>query len=112
MSYLVRFYRETPHPIAHYVHKIDGVTGALCSQTPKPAVGQQSRNGVWELLEALPADVRLCQVCQKIKHKLDNPLPDRVERELKLLALWDPRAAAIQREKMVAFYRQKQLARR
>jgi hypothetical protein len=111
MSYLIRFYRKTPHTVAHHVHEIDGVTGALCSQTPKPAVGQQSRSGEWELLETLPPKVRLCHVCQIIKHKLDNPLPDRVERELKMLARWDPRAAAIQREKMIAFYRQKQAAR-
>ncbi len=112
MSYLIRFYREQPHRIAHHVHKIDGITGALCSQTPKPAVGQHSRNGIWELLETLPTEVRLCQVCQKIKHKLDNPLPARVERELEMLARWDTRAAAIQRQKMVAFYRQKHMARR
>ncbi|MCP4425300.1 MAG: hypothetical protein GY803_12465 [Chloroflexi bacterium] len=112
MSYLIRFYRQKPHPIAHYVHKINGVTGALCSHTPKPTVGQQSRNGEWELLETLPENVRLCHICQKVKHKLDNPLPARVEQELKMLARWDTRAAAMQREKMVAFYLQKRMARR
>jgi hypothetical protein len=112
MSYLVRFYQRKPHPIAHRVHQIDGVTGALCSKTPKPAVGDRTRSGEWELLEALPPEVRICHICQRIKQKLDNPLPERVEQDLEKLAFWDPRAAAIQREKMIAFYRQKQFARR
>ena len=86
--------------------------GALCSSTPKPAAGDQSRNGQWELLETLPPAVKICQICQRRKHKLDNPLPERVERELKMLARWDAKAAALQREKMMVFYRKKQLARR
>lgn len=112
MSYLVRFYQQKPHPIAHRVHQIDGVTGALCSQTPKPTAGDRTRSGEWELVETLPPGVRICHICQRIKQKLDNPLPERVERDLEKLAFWDPRAAAIQREKMIAFYRQKQLSRR
>jgi hypothetical protein len=108
MSYLVRFYQRKPHPIAHRVHQIGGVIGALCSKTPKPAVGDQTRSGEWELLETLPPEVRICHICQRIKQKLDNPLPERVERDLEKLALWDPRAAALQRQKMLAYYRAKQ----
>ena len=111
MSYLVRFYQRKPHPIAHRVHQIDGVTGALCSQTPKPAVGDRTRSGEWELLETLPPEVRICHICQRIKQKLDNPLPERVERDLAKLAQWDPRAAVLQRQKMLAYYRAKQLQR-
>lgn len=107
MSYLIRVYQGKAHQIAHYVHEVNGVTGALCSQTPKPAVGDQSRNGQWTLLETLPPKVKLCQVCQKRKNKLDNPLPERVERELEMMAQWDPQAAAIQREKMLDVYRNK-----
>ena len=112
MSFLIRVYQGKAHQIAHYVHEINGVTGALCSSTPKPAVGDQSRNGQWSLLETLPPNVKLCLVCQKRKHKLDNPLPERVERELEMLAQWDPKAAAVQREKMLEIYRKKQLNRR
>lgn len=111
MSYLVRFYQRKPHRVAHYVHEVHHVTGALCSQTPTPAVGDMSRNGEWELLETLPPDVKICRICQHLKHKLDNPLPERVERELAMLARWDSRAAEIQRQKMVNFYRQKQVSR-
>ena len=112
MSYLVRVYQRKLHAIAHRVHQIDGVTGALCSQTPKPAVGDLTRSGEWELIEALPPDVRICHICQRIKQKLDNPLPERVERDLERLAFWDPRAAALQRQKMLAYYRAKQFKRR
>lgn len=112
MSYLVRFDQDKPHHVAHLVHTINGVEGALCSHTPQPAAGDQSRNGVWELVETLPPDVRLCHVCQKIQHKLDNPLPLRVEKELAQLAFWDARAAERQRLKMLAFYREKQLRRK
>jgi hypothetical protein len=107
VSYLIRFDQGKPHTIAHYIHEIEGVLGALCSQTPKPAVGDQSRSGTWQRLETLPAQVRLCTICQKVQHKLDNPLPKRVEQELLLLARWDPQAAALQREKMMAQYRQR-----
>jgi hypothetical protein len=112
MSYLVRFYQRKPHPIAHRVHQIDGVTGALCSKTPKPAVEDRTRSGAWELLEALPPEVRICHICQRIKQKLDNPLPERVEQDLAKLAQWDLRAEALQRQKMLAYYREKQRNRR
>lgn len=112
MSYLVRFYQGQPHRVAHRVHQVNGVEGALCSQTPRPATGDQTRSGEWELVETLPPGVRLCRVCQKIQHKLDNPLPLRVENELERLAFWDPRAAALQRQKMLAYYRDKQLRQR
>lgn len=107
MAYLVRFHQEKPHPIAHHVHQVSGVWGALCSQAPTPAAADASQNGVWEMVEDLPPGVRLCHICQKVKHKLDNPLPARVERDLEKLALWDPRAAALQREKMLQVYRRK-----
>ena len=103
MKYLVRFCMGKPHTVAHHVHKVKGVTGALCSQTPKPAVGGRSQNGVWDMTENLPPNVRIYFLCQK--RKLDNPIPERVERELAKLALWDPRAAAIQRQKMLDYYR-------
>ncbi len=112
MSYLVRFYQQQPHPIAHRVHKINGVESALCSQMPRPAAGDMTRNGRWELRETLPPNVRICHICQRIKQKLDNPLPARVERELEKLAQWDTRAAALQRQKMLIYYRSKQAARR
>ena len=108
MDYLVRFQQGNWHRVAHYVHEVHGVVGVLCSRKPKPAVGDQPRNGRWELVTALPPDVRVCLRCQKRKQKLDNPLPARVERELALLARWDARAALVQREKMLAHYRQKQ----
>jgi hypothetical protein len=111
MSYLVRVHQRKLHSIAHRTHKIDGVTGALCSQTPKPAVGDRTRSGEWKLIEALPPEVRICHICQRIKQKLDNPLPERVEQELEKLALWDRRAAALQRQKMLTYYREKQLKR-
>jgi hypothetical protein len=109
MQYLVRFYQGKPHVIAHLVHRVDGIEGALCSHIPNPAAGEQSRNGRWDLTELLPPDVRICHVCQKLKRKLDNPLPARVEAELEKLALWDVRAADLQRQKMLAHYRQQQL---
>lgn len=109
MSFLIRFYQGKPHAVAHYVHRVNGIEGALCSQVPQPAVGTQSRHGDWVLLETLPPNVRICQICKKIKHKLDNPLPERVEQELEMLARWDPKAAAFQRKKMEAHYRQQQL---
>lgn len=111
-DYLIRLNGRKPHTIAHLIHTVDGVTGALCSHTPQPAVGDSTTSGQWELLGNLPPSVRICHVCQKIQHKLDNPLPPRVESDLEKLARWDPRAAAIQREKMLAFYRDKQRQRR
>jgi hypothetical protein len=110
MDYLVRIRFSKPHTIAHYVHEIDGVVGALCSQQPKPAVGDRTQGGEWELVSGLPKSVRVCLVCQKRKEKIDNPLPARMEKELEKLALWDPRAAAFQREKMLTHYRKKQSA--
>lgn len=107
MDYLVRIRLSKPHIIAHFIHEVDGVAGALCSKKPKPAVGDQTQSGTWELVSALPRDVRVCVVCQKRKEKIDNPIPARVEKELERLALWDPRAAEIQREKMLAHYRKK-----
>lgn len=112
MEYLVRLRRGKLHPIVHHVHTVKGVTGALCSPTPKPAVGDESLNGRWELLENLPPKVRLCRICQKVKQKLDNPIPERVEQELLKLAQWDNRAADLQREKMLAYYRHQQQAAR
>ena len=109
MDYLVRIRLSKPHTIAHYVHDVKGVVGALCSQKPKPAVGDQTHGGEWELVSALPKGVRVCLVCQKRKEKIDNPLPARMEKELEKLALWDPQAAAFQREKMLARYRQQQM---
>lgn len=106
MDYLVRFDKGKPHRIAHYVHDVDGITGALCSQVPTPAAGQQTQSGQWELVTAIPATIKLCLICQRRKQKLDNPLPARVEKELELLARLDPRAAAFQREKMLVRYRQ------
>ncbi|MBE2225184.1 MAG: hypothetical protein IAF02_26840 [Anaerolineae bacterium] len=111
MDYLVRIRLSKPHTIAHYVHELDGVVGALCSQQPKPAVGDHTQGGEWELVSALPEGVRICLVCQKRKEKIDNPLPARMEKELERLALWDPRAAARQREKMLAHYRKKEMLR-
>lgn len=105
MDYLVRFDKGKLHPIAHYVHDVGGTTGALCSQVPKPAAGQRTQSGQWELVTAIPANIKLCLICQKRKHKLDNPLPARVEKELAMLARLDPRAAAFQREKMMTQYR-------
>ncbi|MFZ1395493.1 MAG: hypothetical protein WAS33_01285 [Candidatus Promineifilaceae bacterium] len=108
MTYLVRFRWRKPHEIAHYVHKVNGVEGALCSATPTPADGDKNQGGRWELLENLPPNVRLCHLCQKRKQKLENPLPERVERELEKLALWDPQAAERQRQKMLVLYQAKQ----
>lgn len=112
MSFLIRIYQGKPHQVAHRTHTVNGVEGAQCSQTPKPAVGDQSRSGDWRLVETLPPQVRICRVCERIKQKLDNPLPARVEHELEMMARWDPRAAAFQREKMLTFYREQQLKRR
>ncbi len=50
-------------------------------------------------------------MCEKRKEKIDNPIPARVEKELDRLAFWDLRAAEIQRAKMLAYYRKKQLSR-
>jgi hypothetical protein len=111
MTFLIRIYQGKLHHVAHRMHTVNGVEGALCSQTPKPAVGDRSRSGLWEAVETLPPDVRVCRVCERIKQRLDNPLPARVERELEMMARWDPRAAAFQREKMLAFYREQQLKR-
>lgn len=111
MTYLIRFQRGKPHTVAHHVHKVKGVTGALCSPAATPADGDETQSGRWELLESLPPKVRVCHICQKLKQKLDNPLPERVQRELEKLALWDKRAAALQRQKMLDYYRQKQKAR-
>ena len=111
MAYLIRIYQGKPHQVAHLIHSVNGVQGALCSPTPKPAVGDRSRSGLWEIVETVPPGVRVCRVCQRIKQKLDNPLPARVERELEMLARWDTRAAALQREKMLDHYRKLQLQR-
>lgn len=111
MDYLVRFRQGNLHNVAHYVHQKQGVTGALCSRKPKPAVGDQTQNGQWELVTALPTGVKVCLVCQKRKEKLDNPLPARVERDLEKLARWDARAAEFQREKMLAHYRKLEASR-
>lgn len=110
MEYLVRLRRGKTHSIVHHVHTVNGITGALCSPTPKPAAGDESLNGKWELLENLPPKARLCRVCQKLKQKLDNPLPERVEQELEKLARWDKRAADLQREKLLIYYRRQQQA--
>lgn len=107
MAYLVRFHRRKPHEIAHYIYTLKGVEGALCSSTPAPAVGDENKGGRWELLENLPPNVRLCHLCQKRKQKLENPLPERLERELAKLALWDPQAADRQRQKMLLLYQSK-----
>ncbi|MBK7895542.1 MAG: hypothetical protein IPJ90_11830 [Anaerolineaceae bacterium] len=71
-------------------------------------MGTKTREGAGELLENLPPNVRLCHLCQKRKQKLENPLPERVERELEKLALWDPQAAERQRQKMLVLYQAKQ----
>lgn len=105
MDYLVRFDKGKLHQIAHFVHEVDGITGALCSPQPKPVAGEQTQSGRWELVTAIPPTIKLCLVCQKRKQKLDNPLPARVEKELEMLARLDSRAAAFQREKMLAQYR-------
>lgn len=112
MTFLIRIYQGKLHQVAHRTHTVNGVEGAQCSPTPKPAVGDRSRGGEWQLVETLPPQVRICRVCERIKQKLDNPLPARVEHELEMMARWDPRAAAFQREKMLAFYRDQQLKRR
>ena len=104
MDYLVRFGQGKLHTIAHFVHEVGGVSGALCSPQPKPAAGEQSQSGQWDVVTALPPGVKICLVCQRRQQKQDNPLPARVEKELELLARLDPRAAARQREKMLAHY--------
>ncbi len=73
MDYLVRFQQGNLHRVAHYVHEVHGVVGALCSRKPKPAAGDQPRNGRWELVTALPPGVRICLRCQKRKQKEMNP---------------------------------------
>jgi hypothetical protein len=100
-----------PHQVVHHVHTVNGVTGALCSPAAKPAEGDETLSGYWELLENLPPKVRICLICQKLKQKLDNPIPERVERELEKLALWDARAADLQRQKMLDYYRHRQKVR-
>jgi len=107
MDYLVRFGQKRLHRIAHYVHEVDGTTGALCSHHAKPAAGERSQSGQWDIVSAIPPNIKVCQICQKRKQKIDNPLPDHVEKELELLTRLDPRAAKIQREKMLSIYRQK-----
>jgi hypothetical protein len=111
MEYLVRYRGGKPHQVVHHVHTVNGVTGALCSPAAKPAEGDETLSGHWELLENLPPKVRICLICQKLKQKLDNPIPGRVERELEKLALWDKRAADLQRQKMLDTYRRKQTVR-
>jgi hypothetical protein len=111
MTYLIRFRLGKPHLVAHHLHNVSGVAGAFCSQTLMPGVGHPAKSGTWEIAESLPPQVRVCRVCERLKHKLDNPLPARVERELELLARWDTRAAALQRKKMLTYYRNKQLNR-
>jgi len=111
MEFLIRFRRSKPHQVVHHVHTVNGVTGALCSPAAKPADGDKTQSGRWELLENLPPDVRICHICQKLKQKLDNPIPERVERELEKLALWDARAADLQRQKMLDYYRHRQKVR-
>lgn len=112
MSYLVRAHPRKQHPIAHRANKIDGTTGALCSQQGKPSAGDWSKQGEWQLVDALPPGVRLCHRCQRIQQKIDDPLPKRVKQELEMLARWDARAASIQRAKMIARYRPKQKPQR
>ena len=107
MDYLVRIHQGKSHLVAHYVHEVNGIVGALCSRKPTPAVGEQTQMGQWELVSALPSHTRVCLICRKRKQKIDNPLPARVERDLERLAQWDPRAGKIQREKMLKFYREK-----
>lgn len=104
MAYLVRFPWRKLHEKAHYVHNVNGVMGALCSSTPKPAVGEENKGGRWELLENLPPNVRLYHLCQKRKQKLENPLPERMERELQKLVLWYQQAAERQGQKMLVLY--------
>lgn len=111
MEYLIRFHRGKPHQVVHHVHKVKGITGALCSPTAQPAAGDETLNGRWELYENLPPEVRICHICHKLKQKQDNPIPERVERELEKLALWDKRAADLQRQKMLNYYRQKTASR-
>ncbi len=110
MSYLIRLQQGKTHDIAHYIHEMDGVSGALCSRKPKPAVGDQTLNGIWITVDELPPAVQICRACQRMQHKLDNPLPERVEQDLEKLARWDPQAANRQREKMMDIYRQKLIA--
>ncbi len=111
MTYLVRFRLGKPHLVAHHLHQVSGVASALCRQTLMPGLGDPAKSGLWEIAELLPPQVRICRVCERLKHKLDNPLPARVERELELLARWDRRAAALQRKKMLTHYRNEQLKR-
>ncbi len=111
MEFLIRLRRGKVHPIVHHVHTVNKVMGVLCSPIPTPAEGDETLNGRWALLENLPPKVRICRICQKLKQKLDNPIPERVERELEKLALWDKRAAELQRQKMLGFYRRKQTRR-
>ncbi|PID84944.1 MAG: hypothetical protein CSB13_10585 [Chloroflexi bacterium] len=111
MDYLVRTHLHKVHPIAHYVHERNGRVGALCSPKPTPAVGERTQSGEWGLVDALPPHVKVCLVCQKRKAKLEDPLPERVKKELERLAWWDPRAAAIQRQKALAHYRKQLLSK-
>lgn len=50
-------------------------------------------------------NIRLCHLCQKRKQQMENPLPERMERELQKLALWDQPSAERQRQKMLAIYK-------
>lgn len=105
MNYLVRYSGDKPNNIAHRVHTVKQTSGALCSTKAKPHAGEWSQKGEWQLVEALPAGVRLCKNCEQAHYRQQNPLPARVERELELLAKWDTRAAAIQRQRMLEKYR-------
>ena len=100
MPYLVRFAGDTPHKIAHHTHQVKQKTGALCSTIPRPAEGEFSQKGGWQLVETLPAGVALCKNCRRAQTKKENPLPARVERDLALLAKWDfPRRRSSARKK-------------
>lgn len=104
MPFLVRFAGDTPHNVAHHTHEINNKIGALCSSSPYPAVGEQSQKGEWRFVDDLPQEVVLCKNCYRAKAKKENPLPARVQRELELLAKWDPKAAARQKERMMVKY--------
>ncbi|MEM7332943.1 MAG: hypothetical protein AAF490_12720 [Chloroflexota bacterium] len=105
MPFLVRFAGDVPHKIAHHTHKVKKKVGALCSSIPRPAEGEFSQKGGWQLVDKLPEGVGLCKNCLRAQIRKKNPLPARVERDLALLAKWDPKAAERQREKMLEKYR-------
>ncbi len=104
MPFLVRFAGDVPHKIAHHTHKVNDKKGALCSSVPKPAEGEFSQKGGWQIVKKLPDGVNLCKNCVRAQAKKENPLPARVERELALLGKWDPKAAERQRQKMLEKY--------